>query len=72
MQNASDYELASITEFLPSNDPAKKHCVLDSSSKLGFLVPCCPGSYIGPYLWKVSDLMHCLEIANLLYKRPRN
>ena len=52
MQNASDYELASITEFLPSNDPAKKHCVLDSSSKLGFLVPCCPGSYIGPIYGK--------------------
>ena len=71
MQSASDYELVSITEFLPSNDPVKKHHVLDTLSELGLLVPCilltyCPGSNIGNlhFMWKVprnADPMQCLQ-----------
>ena len=76
MQSASDYELVSITEFLPSNDPVKKHRVLDTLSELGLLVPCilltyCPGkqhrkfTLCGKYL-VMQILCSVYKIANPL------
>ena len=81
MQSSSDYELVSITEFIPSNDPVKKHRVLDTLSKLGLLVPCillayCPSSNIGNlhFMWKVprnADPIQCLQNSQPIIEKAK-
>ena len=71
IQSASEYEIISITELLPTSDPVKKHCALAALTDYGLLSPCIllsysPGSNVGNqhFVWKVPvsvDPVYCLE-----------